>query len=296
MQRCLFLLPAVMMMLPSSGTGMDVRVTGNNVNLRASSNELAEVVTQASAGQVLQAMELQSNWVSVLAPSTTPAWIHEGLLRDGKVSATKARVRSGPGTAYSPLLTVTQNTPVVILERLREWARIVPPPGIKLYISSRYVTPAGSRTTAPATPEDSIQPSRIDPSYTMPPASSPEDRPDSMTGSVPAAVSAAFSSPVTNLPSGVSQGDLVQGVDQGRRVQVRGRLRTSGFLFRRNPAFRLTEDTRTGEMQTVCYIQGDTQQLTSLKDKPMLIWGREYWVNGLRHSLVIPEKIILNSK
>jgi hypothetical protein len=47
--------------------------------------------------------------------------------------------------------------------------------------------------------------------------------------------------------------------------------------------------------ETVCYVKGNEAQLQSLLGKSLMIKGREYWVQGVRHPVLVPEQIILRA-
>jgi len=48
-------------------------------------------------------------------------------------------------------------------------------------------------------------------------------------------------------------------------------------------------------METVCYLWGNDEQLDGLRGRRLTIEGREYWLQGLRHPMLVVERIRLIS-
>jgi hypothetical protein len=42
----------------------------------------------------------------------------------------------------------------------------------------------------------------------------------------------------------------------------------------------------------ICYVRGNNVQMNSLLGRRLLIRGREYWVQGAKYPVVIPDEII----
>ena len=43
----------------------------------------------------------------------------------------------------------------------------------------------------------------------------------------------------------------------------------------------------------ICYVRGNDDQLRELLNNPMVIHGRQYWVQETKYPVVIPDKIVL---
>lgn len=95
------------------------------------------------------------------------------------------------------------------------------------------------------------------------------------------------------LPPGLAGRELLSSRQQGRQVQYLGVLRPSALVWRRPSKYRLVRSrNEKSPAVTVCYVLGNEDQLASLVGRTLVIHGLEYWVQAVRHSVVVPEKII----
>ena len=84
---------------------------------------------------------------------------------------------------------------------------------------------------------------------------------------------------------------------QGREVSYTGEVRPSaGWVFNRPGDYRLGVRDSKGRPVTRCYILGNRSQLASLLGRNCRIEGSEYWLEGVRLPVVVPERIVLVSK
>ena len=75
---------------------------------------------------------------------------------------------------------------------------------------------------------------------------------------------------------------------------MRGLLRPAGrAVWRRPSRYRLVQRDNQGRALTVCYVIGDGSQLENLLGKNLLVGGKEYWVQGVRHPAITAERITI---
>ncbi len=84
---------------------------------------------------------------------------------------------------------------------------------------------------------------------------------------------------------------LVPLVGQGRAAVYEGTLTRGGLLLIRPSRFRIVERGR-GRVVTLAYVMGNEPQLESLVGRELTIHGREYWLQGIRHPVLVAERII----
>ncbi len=296
-----------------------VRVTGDRVNLRARAGggNRAEVVGQVNAGDELVAKSgLDSDWVEVEAPATASVWVYGELVKEGVVAATKVRIRGGPDIAWQPVGRVERGDKLTIRGRKGDWIEIAPPPGTSLWISRDYVERIAQKAP-PAPPPPKPEPAPVTVKPPPPPAPKPVPpkpvpdlpgpkppvriglpRPGSAAAPPPPPAQVRTPAPVisgsdtgSRLPVGLAGRTLVPSKPQGRAVTYVGIVRHSGLVWRRPSRYRLAEE-ESGRSLTVCYILGSAEQLRQILGRRVTIHGLEYWVQGVRSSVVAPERIV----
>jgi len=292
-----------------------VKVTGDRVNLRSrpGGGDRAEVVSQVNRGDELTAKYgLNDDWVEVEAPATASVWVYAELVKNGVVAATKVRIRGGPDVAWQPVGRVQKGDRLTVRGAKGDWLEIAPPPGTSLWISRDYVVPIVPKP--PPQPAVKPVPPRVAPRpppkpapkpvsppkpVVKPPAPRPPVRvdlprrgsPPSRPRTTPPATAVARSSTGSRLPVGLAGRTLVPSKAQGQAVKYDGVVRHSGLVWRRPSRYRLAEE-QSGRALTVCYVMGNEQQLKQILGERVTVHGREYWVQGVRSSVVVPERII----
>jgi hypothetical protein len=96
------------------------------------------------------------------------------------------------------------------------------------------------------------------------------------------------------VPELVQRLGLVSMMPQGRPTVYEGFLTRGGFLLIRPSPFRIIERGR-GRVITLCYVMGNETQLDSLVGRELAIHGREYWLQGTRHPVLVAERITLRN-
>jgi len=311
-----------------SASAVDVRVTGDRVNLRTRPDGESEVVGQVSRGTVLKRLASDGDWTKVAPPEGTDLWVYGELIQDGLVAVPKLMVRGGPGINYKSVGHLLEGDGVTVRGEQSGWLRIAPTPGSYVWISSGYV----QRTSAPAEPAAKPSPAPAVKPVPRPAAPKPPPErsavkpvgPTSAKPSVsiarpppgraftppvrPTAPPARPSAPRREPPSRTGPGRTITGVSaapapvdlkhlvssraQGRRVEMRGTLRPAARAVWRRPGdYRLVQRDRQGRSLTVCYVAGKAERLDALLGRSLLVAGREYWVQGVLHPVIVVESL-----
>ncbi len=123
-----------------------LKVTGDNVNLRAIADGESEVVSQVSCGTILHADKYldDSDWIGVAVPAGVAVWVYAELVRDDVVAVSKLSVRSGPGINYRTVGMLLKGTKVRSHGTLNGWLKISAPASCRVWISRKYVEPVDS--------------------------------------------------------------------------------------------------------------------------------------------------------
>ncbi|MBP7829719.1 MAG: SH3 domain-containing protein [Kiritimatiellae bacterium] len=275
-----------------------VRVVGQRVNLRARADLKAEVVGQVADGELLEARSTREDWVEIAPPESVDLWVHKDFVQGGKVAATELKVRAGPGINYTVVANLPRGAAVTVRGEFTDWLKIAPPPAASLWVSRGYVEPAGAPRPAPppavppsaASVEEPAAPSSIPPPPPVVPSAS-RPRPPPAAGTVVSQrvvrVQTGREPVVRPPPAGL---DLIPFEGQGRAVQQDGVLKRARQLLRGPARFRLVA---VGDgLATLCYVQGNDDQLRSFEGRRLLIRGREYWARGVQYPVVVPDQII----
>jgi uncharacterized protein YraI len=248
-------------------------VVGDRINLRAAPSKNAEVTVQVGNGQSLTVKSVSNGWVAVRMPESADVYVHRDFVKDGVATVSPLNLRAGPGINYNRVGSLSKGDAVAVRGEVGEWLKIVPPPVATAWVSEDYV--------------------RIDPGTPPPPPPAPV---------VPAVADA---SPVARVapPTGMSRGaddmpsppeglSLAPVARQGLVVLREGRIYVPTLSFGRPSKFQFLSGEGNAQ-KLVCYLRGNAEQLAQLEGRCMRIRGREYWVQGCRHPLVVVEQIML---
>jgi uncharacterized protein YraI len=271
---------AVFASLATAGGAESVGVTvkGARVNLRARPAMDAEVVGQSEEGEVLTARRSDEEWVEVAPPERIDVWVHRDFVREGIVQTSSLQVRSGPGINYQRVGTLHKGERVSARGEFGEWLKIAPPADVSLWVHRDFVQwPAPPKPPVP--PKETVR-APVPP----PPPPKPVPRPPAVAESRP------VSEPKPPPPPADLR--LAPAAQQGRLVQREGYVKPVGFLFGRPSRFQLAVD-RGNRLETLCYLRGNDDQLAGFQNRLLRIEGREYWVQGVRHPMLVIERIRL---
>ncbi|TAN37598.1 MAG: SH3 domain-containing protein [Verrucomicrobia bacterium] len=260
---------------PATPTLTPVVVHGARVNLRAKPAADAEPVGKVAEGSVLQAKSLREDWVEVVPPETVELWVHRDFVKDQTVTAEKLYIRTGRSINHSVVGTMVRGEKLAVRGEFQDWLKIAPSPAASLWVSRKLVE---VQSSAPVPTADMGTPK-------------PMPAPIAMVTTETNAMSTA----TTNVTSAVARYvpadlNLVPLEGQGKSVSMEGVLRVVGFGFRHPSRYRLVR-LNGRNVETLCYIRGNSEQLNSLLDQFLRIQGRQYWVNGVDYPVIIPDRI-----
>lgn len=116
------------------------RVTANRLNVRARPGKRYEVVGQLRRNKTVRIVDKKGEWLGIIAPSDTAAWLPVDAVRDGRITARQVPVYSGPGAVYSSYAILVKGDRV---EKIRiqadKWLKIRPPADAVVWVSRDYV-------------------------------------------------------------------------------------------------------------------------------------------------------------
>lgn len=281
MMRVWTILTVLMLALPAVEAANEVRVIGNRVNLRAKPDLQTEVVGQVNRGDRLTVKSMTDEWVEVAPPSSIQFWVHSDFIDGDEVAPPRLNVRAGPGINYSVVAVIERGQRVRPTGEFAEWLSIEPPSAASIWITRELVEeirPPPVRPVIPPRP-------RPEPTPMPPPRETPPREPPPRAEPAPPVVHRPAPEPPRDL-------DLIPLEGQGEQVERAGTLRPAGFVFGRPSRYRLTRQ-RGHSVETLCYVKGNEAQLQSLLGHDLVITGHEYWVQGARYPVLVPEQIVL---
>lgn len=320
-----FLFCAAALAAAAAAAQTPVRVTADHVNLRAKALLTAEVVAQAAYDERLTAYEIGEEWVEVAAPEQASLWVTKSFVQQpaNTIGANRVNVRAGPGINYNVVCTLELGATVEPRgEEIAEWLKIAPPAAARLWISRDYVeilpetTPAaeksakiGSQKAKKTEKEAEIaekEPQKAEkaekkakkgktkhaepaepalaPETAAPP---PADLPTPIVApSVPETEEIVREIPVPP-PANLK---LIPLEGQGRLVEVSGELRAAPLINEAPTRYRVVRwlDNR---WQILCHVYGEASKFRSLQDKPVLVKGRQYWIQGAAAPVLVPDQV-----
>ena len=296
-----------------------VRVTADNVNLRAKALLTSEVVVQARYDERLSAFEIGEEWVEVAAPAAADLWVTKSFVQTpaNTIGANRVNVRAGPGINYNVVCTLALGDVVEPRgEEVAEWLKIAPPASARLWISREYVeilsgdapavaaaapTESTANVAESPAPTGSDEPKKADkaakkrkskakdPEAEAPevPAMPPADLPTPIVApSVPEKDVALREIPVP-APADLK---LIPLEGQGRLTEVEGELRAAPLINEAPTRYRVVrwQDNR---WQILCHVYGEASKFRSLQDKRVALKGRQYWIQGAAAPVLVPDQV-----
>ena len=124
-------------------------VIANMLHVRAKPGEKYEVVSRLEFGDKITIKVERDDWLGVLAPVKTEAWVAANRINDGKVVKDNVPLYAGPGTIFSSYHTLNQGEKVTVLRTTNDgWAKIQPMDDFVVWVHRNYV-----RISSPATNE-----------------------------------------------------------------------------------------------------------------------------------------------
>ncbi len=278
-------------------------VTGDNVNLRSRPEVTSEIVGQVDSGDILITGAGSTNqWIEVSVPESIGLWVYEELVRDGRVSAASLRVRSGPGISFRSVGKISRGRKVEVRDKHNQWLEIDPPPECSLWISAEYVKPFKEQEEAMELPVKyqavSIRAADADEAreeIIMPPRPAEDEAVhESEFTEKPAEKTPTEEeyAKIIVLPRELRNRNLIDFEEQGKLVEYKGVLRPSGFVWRRPSEYRLVRRGSSGRAVTVCYVIGDSSVLKDREGHTIIVYGRQYWLQGIRQPVVAARQLV----
>ena len=265
------------------------KVIGQRVNLRAKAAPTAEVVSQVSDGDILKVKSVGDEWVEVVPPDAVEFWVHRDFVVEGGIVGNKVNVRAGPGINYTVVGTLDRGSAIESKGAFGEWVRIGAFDDASLWISKDLVElaypfnpPSGPAPTVASVPG----PEPVPPEST-------QDTPATPTMAQASTSPATTNEPpkaTTDVTSGAGDLRLVPLEGQGRKSVKEGTVKLTPILLRKAGSHRLVvkEGVR---LVNVCYLRGNSAQLSGFEDVPLRIHGREFWAQGFRDPILVVELI-----
>lgn len=320
-----FLFCAAVLAAAAASAQTPVRVTADNVNLRAKALLTAEVVAQAAYDERLTAYEIGDEWVEVAAPEQASLWVTKSFVQmpANTIGANRVNVRAGPGINYNVVCTLELGEKVEPRgEEVAEWFKIAPPAAARLWISRDYVeiVPAaspeaekpakiGSKKAKKAEKEVEIaenEPQKAEKAEKKAKKGKTKDSEPAEPAMAPetlAPPSADIPTPIV-APSVPEKDVVVREIPvpppadlkliplegQGRLVEVSGELRAAPLINEAPTRYRVVRwlDNR---WQILCHVYGEASKFRSLQGKPVLVKGRQYWIQGAAAPVLVPDQV-----
>ena len=289
-----------------------VRVTADNVNLRAKALLTAEVVAQARYDDRLAAYEIGDDWVEVAAPAAADAWVMKTYVQApaNTIGANRVNVRAGPSINYNILCTLALGDTVEPRgEEVAEWLKIAPPAAARLWISREFVEvlpadaaapavetaavpaeakKAGGKKKSKAKAEAPVAAPAAEVPAVLPPASAPAGLPTPIVSpSVPVKDEVVREIPVPP-PADLR---LIPLEGQGRLSEFEGELRAAPLINEAPTRYRVVR-WENNRWQILCHVYGEAAKFRSLQDKRVQVKGREYWIQGAAAPVLVPDQVL----
>jgi uncharacterized protein YraI len=274
---------------------VNIRVTGDNVNLRSGPTNASEVVGQVSTGEILQTTGSLGGWLQVIPPDKVDFWIYDEFIVKDKVAVSRLRVRGGPGINYRPLGILDKGDKVVSRGIKGEWRKIEPPKGCYLWISIDYADVINPHKPTP------VKQGSSDLASVRKPPKPSSGRGAGVSKVLPIKVKSAAPTKMTSSPKPtdlhglIDMSKLQKDVGQGVVAKRTGVIKPSGMVWRRPSKFRLVMYDKWDRAVTICYVVDKQSRLSSVEGQDVYIVGHEYWIQGVRYPVVVVDQLILNN-
>jgi len=281
-----------------------VAVTGDRVCLRAGPLDRAEVVCQVSTNDTLVALDLSAEWVPVVPPGSAAMFVSADWVSNGVVTGGDVYVRCGPGANYPPLGYVQKGDRVEVRRREGAWLQVAPPPGVRVWINRRYVSPLVSEPNQPLTAADKSAPAPIPGIQSVENRTVAESAHRSaesahlLAASVStAAPPAALRQAVTGVPERVSEvvrsapvvqeAPVVVPLDASACLPVySGLVDRCEWVVRRPTEYRIVRRDSKNRLTTVCFVSGKPEEMRRLLGRSVRVSGVPLGMHDTRIPIV----------
>ncbi|MDA0321887.1 MAG: SH3 domain-containing protein [Verrucomicrobia bacterium] len=283
-------------LVATPGVALDkvYEVTGNRVNLRASATLESEIVGVASRGDRVIVRRIVGKWAQIRPPEHVSFWIHGAFVQDDLVTAAQLNVRASPDIRAATLGKIDRGQKVKVRTREDDWLEIAAPEGITAWINLPFIAePSVAHEQYSAAPVAVLK---------EPPAKPVQAVPVAPVQSPQAAHASAKKPPRLSLTPGVipkrevnrpgpeSTQSLGSESPRGRAAQYEGVVQKAAWVLRRPSEYKLV-GRAGGRAHTICYLKFDSTRLEPLVGRAVLVTGREYLVDGVRHSVLEASRV-----
>ena len=116
-------------------------VIANMLHVRAKPGEKYEVVTRLVFGDKITIKVERDDWLGIIAPIDTEAWVAANRILDGQVIEDNVPVYAGAGTIFSSFHTLNQGDKSTVLRTTGNpgWAKIQPNSDFIVWVHRNYV-------------------------------------------------------------------------------------------------------------------------------------------------------------
>lgn len=271
-----------------------VRITADNVNLRADSNLNSRVMGQVSRDTILDTQIAVDEWFGVRPPDNIFGWIHSGLVSSGIVSASRANIRSGPGINYQVIAHLSRADKAAVNGEFGEWLKVSLPEGTLVWVSRKFTEPLNTNELVQTIIPENDHTAKTEPTPTgiaaKPPKPADPNAPLELHSSGYTGETGSAADPLA--AAGITTNMLVQTEKQAVQAACRGTLKKSSIVWRR-PSRYLLVDT-DGNKSPLCYVTGSDAQLEALVQRQITVEGRQYIIQGSKLPLLLASRITIH--
>jgi SH3-like domain-containing protein len=267
---------------PPAAPAVRAKISADRVNLRAAADTNAEVVVQVDYDTQLEVLEVSPEWVKVRPPEAVLFWVHGDLVKEGRVARKVINVRAGSSENYSIVGQLERNAEVQVVTNRLGWLGIRPPAGTGLWVFHEYVE------LPPPPPPPEVVPAPV---VVVEPPAPPPPPPPVVAAKEPVEPPVVVEPPPPPPPPPPADLKLVPLAGQGTLSTRTGVLRAYLLTAGKPSRFRLTLQESAGIEQAVCMVKGDEDVIRPWIGRKVILRGRDYWVQGEKLPVTVPEDI-----
>jgi len=238
-----------------------IKVTGDRVSLRAKPEGESEILDRAMHGDEFVLLGETNGWMAVQAPDTIDFWVFGTYLKDGVVQPKKLNVRSGPNQNYSVMYVAKRDEKLRVRGASREWTKVAPMAGAKVWISAKYVKPV-----VPPKPKKEV--AKVVP------------------------VLKETKKPVAVTSKKEKEKPLVLVLDKSKEQGIFAKV--PGVLRNATPGLYKLVLVMGDDEETICLVRGNERQLNHYLNRSLLLEGKKYWAKDVEWPILNVSKIYLN--
>lgn len=292
------------------------RVNVELLNIRARPGERYEVIGKLRRGDEVRIVGERNEWFEVVLPESVvlEAWVAAAFLdAEGRVTADRLRVHSGPGIVFSDYEFLPRGTLVKKLgaPNADGWQKIATPANVSAWVSGKYLTVTGAGAAVPGAPAGGepgpsapVDPPAApaapqpvagagEPAQTEGATAAVADVPGGMPADTPPGTSGE--TPVKPVPAaggmtGTAEPvpDAVVRPEAGAAPKAVTRVGSLTALgAQASPVATHLLSVQVGQMlYPACYLSGQGVKLAPWEGKEVRVSGREVWYPGWKRPVI----------